>query len=47
MSTDKEGDSLKAIRFHKFGACDELLWVDQPTPQINEHEVLVKVSAFG
>ena len=38
---------MKAIRFHKTGGPEVLVYEEVPTPQPNEFEVLIKVEAAG
>ncbi len=38
---------MKAISIHQFGGLDELVYGDQPKPQLNSGEVLVKTAAAG
>ncbi|MEP6931547.1 MAG: zinc-binding dehydrogenase, partial [Flavobacterium sp.] len=38
---------MKAIRFHKSGGPEVLVYEEVPTPQPNESEVLIKVEAAG
>ena len=38
---------MKAISIHQFGGLDELIYGDQPKPQLNSGEVLIRTAAAG
>lgn len=42
-----DNKKMKALTFSKFGTSDVLEYIDIPTPEIKENEVLVKMTAIG
>ncbi len=38
---------MKAISIHQFGELDELVYGDQPKPQLNTGDVLIRTTAAG